>query len=769
MGTLPAELTSFVGRRQELVDSRALLASGRLVTLTGGGGVGKTRLALRIAAQVRRTFPDGVWMVELGAVEDAALLAKTIGMAFGLRDADDDPAARLANFLRDRSLLLVLDNCEHLAQECAEVVGPLLLAAPGIRVLATSRHVLGLDGEHVYPVSPFAVGEVRDLSNALDQDVVRLFADRAAAASTGFAVSQANWSQVVEVCRRLDGIPLAVELAAAWLRVLSVDELLDRLDNAFQLLTRGHRMAPSRQQTLAATLDWSHKLCTAQERTLWARLSVFVGGFDFSAAEEVCSGDDLDPLELLAGLVDKSIVQPDHGTGSTRFHLLDTIRQYGLERLRANGEEPVVRERHRDHYLRLAERWSRDWRHSIAQLEIKAQAEAEHANLRSALEFSLTTPGQQAIGLRLAVALHFHWLFCGHAAEGRVWLERALELNPQPSRDRAAALGIASYALSLMGYGSTIYSYSREAEAWARERDDEDILAHAVFMLGAYYFLTGDIEKSVPLFREALGRLQALDESTSFVLQLHSAIAQAEIWQGHPRDGLATARRGLGLCDATGEQYARSALLFACALSEWMLGRYSEATTRLAEGIRLAQAFNDVLGAVTWLELLCWTTAAMRHFERAAELLGVAHKLWPMGGGRPMLASLQMTDAHDTCERDTMDALGPNRYQAAFDRGAAASVEFDEAITYAVGPEAIPADSAESRAFQSGGSLKRDPLSEREYQVAELVAQGLTNKDIALRLVISRRTAESHVVHILDKLGFSSRSQIATWLTTHQN
>ncbi|MDX6280050.1 MAG: hypothetical protein QOH03_1121, partial [Kribbellaceae bacterium] len=313
MGTLPAELTSFVGRRQELLDVRALLATSRLVTLTGPGGVGKTRLALRTAVQVRRTFPDGVWLVELAALREPTLLARTIGVALGLRDADEDPVARLTDYLSDRSLLLVLDNCEHLAADCAALVRRLLPAAPGIRVLATSRHVLGVEGEHVYSVPPLAIGE-------LVSDAVRLFADRGAAVSTGFVVDPVNGASVTEICRRLDGIPLAVELAAAWLRVLSVSELLDRLDALSS-------------KSLAAALEWSHDLCSPEEQSLWARLSVFAGGFDLAGAEAVGGG-----LDVLAGLVDKSIVQREQRGGATRFRLLEPVRQYGLRRLREAGE-----------------------------------------------------------------------------------------------------------------------------------------------------------------------------------------------------------------------------------------------------------------------------------------------------------------------------------------------------------------------------------------------------------------------------------------------
>ncbi|MDX6261307.1 MAG: hypothetical protein QOH84_2995, partial [Kribbellaceae bacterium] len=335
MGTLPAELTSFVGRRQELVDVRALLAAGRLVTLTGPGGVGKTRLALRTAVQVRRTFPDGVWLVELASLREPSLLARTIESALGLRDAEEDSAARLAEYLSDRSLLLVLDNCEHLAAECAALLRQVLAAAPGIRVLATSRHVLGVAGEHVYAVPTLA-------------DAVGLFADRAAAA--GFTVSAEDGPAVAEICRRLDGLPLAVELAASWLRVLSVSDLQDRLD----------KLASA---SLEATMDWSYDLCTTEEQALWARLSVFAG-FDL-AAVEAAGG----VLEVLAGLVDKSIVQREQGSGTTRYRLLEPLRAYGLRRLQ---DEDVVRALHRDHYLWLAAMWGEDWRRSTAQVEAQA-------------------------------------------------------------------------------------------------------------------------------------------------------------------------------------------------------------------------------------------------------------------------------------------------------------------------------------------------------------------------------------------------------------
>jgi predicted ATPase/DNA-binding CsgD family transcriptional regulator len=717
MGTLPAELTSFIGRRQELRDVRAVLSTGRLVTLTGPGGVGKTRLGLRTAAQVARTFPDGVWLAELAVVQDPADLARTVSAAFRLRDADDDPVGRLTRYLEDRALLLVLDNCEHLREACAELIELLLKAAPGIRVLATSRQRLGVPGERVYSVQPLA-------------EITELFEDRAAA--VGCRIDAGDRAQVAEICRRLDGIPLAVELAAAWLRVLSVDDLLARMET----------LAPGRAQIL----DWSWELCTPAERLLWSRLSAFVGGFDLAAAESVSCAD----LEVLSGLVDKSIVQSVGG----RLQLLETVRQYGLERLQADGSADAVRVLHRDHYLRLAERYSRDWTRANAQIEAHRFTEPEHANLRAALEFSLSTPGQEATGLRLVVALHYHWLFCGHPAEGRHWLERALEQNPGPSHDRAQALWMCAFARCLTGYASTVRPYGAEAEAWARDNGDDEVLAHALLVLGGYWFLTGDSSRCEPLFQQAIGLLEAVGQPSSVLLQLHSALAQPYVWQGRALEGLELARRGLERCEATGEQFARSSLLFARSLAQWALESYAEAEDGLVEAVGLARTFNDVLGTVIAVEVLCWVKAAQGEHSRAAELLGVADRIWSTGGASPMLGSLHMRQAHDICVAETSEALGAERYRVAFERGAALAADFDRAITAVVGAGPASADPG-----RTGG-----PLSAREEQVAELVAQGLTNKEIAARLVISRRTAESHVVHILDKLGFSTRSQIASWV-----
>ncbi len=387
-GALPAEVTSFVGRRRELSETRRLLAASRMLTLTGVGGVGKTRLALRMAAEVRRTFPDGVWFVELAALNDPQLLPHTVANTLELRQVSADPAGDLAVYLEEKRLLVVLDNCEHLTGACAVLASKLLAAAPGLRILATSRHVLGVEGEQILSVPPLSTpdpGQEVLAGDATHYESVSLFLDRATAVAPDFAITEANRAAVVELCRRLDGIPLAIELAAVWLRILSPAQILDRLEDRFRLLASGRPAMPPRQQALDATVGWSYDLCSPAERLMWARLSVFSGGFDLEAAEEVCDGDGIprdDVLNLVASLVNKSIVVRYQATEQTTawYQMLETVRQYGAARL----DEDDLRElqvRHRDHYRRLAKQFGLE-SFGPRQADWFIRLRREHGNIR---------------------------------------------------------------------------------------------------------------------------------------------------------------------------------------------------------------------------------------------------------------------------------------------------------------------------------------------------------------------------------------------------
>ncbi len=365
-GALPAELTSFVGRRREVALTRRLLSRSRLLTLTGVGGVGKTRLALRMAAEVRRTFPDGVWFVELAALHDPQLVPHSMASALELRQVSAEPTADLAQYLERKQLLVVLDNCEHLSQAVAVMVSKLLAAAPGLRVLATSRHVLGVEGEQILAVPPLSTPseETRvEAGDATHYESVALFLERATAVAPDFAIVDGNRAAVTELCRRLDGIPLAIELAAVWLRILSPAQMVDRLEDRFRLLTTVRPAAPARQQALDAAIAWSFELCSSAEQLLWSRLSVFAGGFDLEAAEEVCSGDGIardEVLGLLANLVNKSIMTRQQTSDHTAawYQMLETIRQYGAARLPGPESVHELRTRHRDHYRSMAGRYA---------------------------------------------------------------------------------------------------------------------------------------------------------------------------------------------------------------------------------------------------------------------------------------------------------------------------------------------------------------------------------------------------------------------------
>lgn len=447
---LPVQLTSFIGREHEMEAVRRLVRSSRLLTLTGMGGSGKTRLALQVGADILGDYPDGVWLVELAGLTDPALVPQAVASALGVREEAHRPVLpTLAEYLRQKQLLLILDNCEHLVDAAAQLADTLVRASSTLQILATSREALGIGGESTWAIpslslpslpAPPRAGTAPTLpdphaAEALSQyEAVRLFVDRAVAVSPAFAVTNENAPAVAQVCHRLDGIPLAIELAAARVKVLSVEQIADRLDDRFRLLTGGSRTALPRQQTLRALIDWSYDLLTPPERALLRRLSAFAGGWTLEAAEQVCAGeagdgpelDSYEVLDLLAQLVDKSLVLVDEGSGhEVRYDMLETVRQYSRDRLQEAGETAAVRANHLAFYLGLAERVEPELQRPRQALWLD-QLEVEHENLRTALEWSLTHAEGAESGLRLASALWWFWFVHGHYHEGRRWLEETL-------------------------------------------------------------------------------------------------------------------------------------------------------------------------------------------------------------------------------------------------------------------------------------------------------------------------------------------------------
>ncbi|SMD27466.1 ATP-binding protein [Kibdelosporangium aridum] len=766
---LPAEVTSFVDRRREIAEVKRFLSTSRLLTLTGVGGVGKTRLAVRAAAGVRRAFPDGVWLVELAALQDRTLLEQTVADTVGLHDRSArSPREVVVDHLRDKQLLLVLDNCEHLVDRCAGLAVELLAAAPGLRILATSRHALRTPGEHILAVPPLPVPDPERPSQPgklVGNEAIRLFAERATAVAPGFAVTADNHPTLARICRRLDGLPLAIELAAARLRVLTLEQILHRLDDRFRLLCTGSRTVLPRHQTLRAVVDWSYQLCSPPEQALWGRVSVFIGGFDLDAVEAVCAGDGIDRaqvLELVTGLVDKSsLTRHDQNHGpQARYQLLDTIRHYGRDTLRTAGKEAALRRRHQDYYLDLAERGEAEW-FGPTQLEVAARTRSEHANLRLALEFSLSTPGESHNGLRLATTLYFYWGGCGFVAEGRHWLDRALALNTEPSRARATALWINAHLAVLQGDLLAATAMVEECRAWAQGRGEMTTLAYAICIGGTVAWFSGDLPRAQALLEDALARFEALGELNGTVIRGYLALIVVAVFQGDPARAVALGEHARALSDRYGEQWARAYTLYGLSLAEWRRGDVAQANRYAKESLRGTRVFNDTLGTALLVERLAWIAGTAGEGERAAVLLGAAHQIWHLVGGRLLLGSPHYLAAYDACEQQARRTLGDRAFQAAFARGA--DLDLEQAVAYALGEKPEPATPA-SAATDTAQTL----LTRREQQVAALVADGLSNKDIAARLVIAQRTAEGHVENILAKLGFTTRTQLATWVIEHR-
>ncbi|WP_460068941.1 ATP-binding protein [Streptomyces sp. YKOK-I1] len=806
---LPVETTSFVDRRSELAEGRELLARARLVTLTGPGGVGKTRLAGRIAARVARAFPDGVRFVHLSGLHDPALVPLAVADALGLHDHSERPALdSLVERVRDRRLLLVVDNCEHLPTACAALAGALLRGTTGIRVLATSRHRLGLTEEHLMEVRPLPVPDPDgDLTAADGYPALALFADRAAAVVPGFRLTAANRSAVARLCRRLDGLPLAIELAAVRMRVLDVHQLLARLDDRYRLLTGGSPAVLPRHQTLRAAVDWSHELCDAREQAVWARLSVLAGSFDLVAAEAVCGGagaggsapraplsgperalssssprggtprggtprraEFTDVLEAVAGLVDKSVlsreVAPD---GGLRYRLLDTLRHYGLERLReVPGEERAARVRHRDWAQELATACEREWFGS-GQPGIVARLRADRDNIRSALDFSLTTPGEAHAGLRLAGTLWFHWHACGAPREGRYWLDRALDANPDPSPERARALWTAGLLAGCPEDLTRGRRRAEEARALAQRLGDPAEAAHADYVIGVIRLFSDDIPGALAHFRAAVARGRAPGQHLSLLGLDHVELACALAFLGRADEAIEVCEEIRRLCAEHGEQWVLSYGERILALAHAVKGDGGRAEAHAREALRLKLAVHDVVGIGLTLDLLARIAADRGAHRRAAVVLGGADRAWT-DVDRDRWGAACLNATRRAAEDRVREAIGAAAYRRAYDRGAALALpELAARVLDDTGDDcglARPDGHADGHAEEPPAATVR--LTRREAQVAELVAEGLANQQIADRLVIARRTAEGHVERILSKLGFSNRSQIAAWVSAQR-
>ncbi|MDV8070677.1 protein kinase [Rhodococcus sp. IEGM 1366] len=757
LGNLPFEVTSFVGRRTELAQAKKFMSASRLVTLTGIGGIGKTRLALRIALESRRAFVDGVWLAELGELRDEMLVASTALAALGVQGhTAAEPVRALVDHLNDKHLLLVLDNCEHVVEEVAAIAETLLRTCSDIRILVTSREPLCIGGEKVLRVPPMIVPtSARESSGRpiSEYEAVNLFVERATAVAPTFRLMDANQRAVAQICRHLDGLPLSIELAAVRLRAMSAQQILERLNDRYRILTAGSRTAPSRQQTLRMCIEWSYDLCTEREQALWARLSVFAGTFELEAAESICKETDLGEMsDLVTSLVDKSILIREDIDSMVRYRLLDTLREYGRLELIASGNEETLRRRHTDWYEQLILRAETDWI-SPRQLDWISRLDREQSNIREVLQRYLTDdPDKRDHAVRVVAALLPFWVSRGvFLTEARTWIGRILSVHREQTADRATALYLSSVFAVVQGNVDESLELLAEGDIIAERLGDTALAAFANWAGGCHNLYNSVPTRAVVLFETAISQQDGIGYTFCKIASLIGlGLSHLQL------DNVSGAHKCYDAILVESAKYGetvyrgRAATIGGWAL--WREGDSTQAQSVLRQGIRLSDCIDDRIAVARCFEILGRIEADQRLPSRAAVLSGAASSIW-RGVGGPSSRSVWARDEREMRERSTQQALGKAEYDKQFKRGS--SLTYRDAVSYALGEEPSAPETTSNE----------PSLTRREREVAALVAQGLTNKAIAANLVISPRTAQGHVEHILVKLGFTSRAQIAAWVT----
>lgn len=759
-GNLPADLTTFVGRRHEVATTKSLLAESRLVTLIGTGGVGKTRLATKVAAESHRAFGDGVWLIELSELTDSHFLVDTVAYTLGIQEQPDKHRLHgLIEYLRSRQCMLVLDNCEHLIEATAAFTETLLKSCPELRILATSREPLGLGGETLHRVQPLATPDsrrTRSMQAMSQYDAVTLFLARATTALPEFELTEDNWKQVARICKQLDGLPLAIELAAVRLRAISIDQIYDKLTDRYKLLSRGRRGAPTRQQSLRLCIDWSHDLCTPQERTLWSRLSVFAGSFELDAAEAICA-DGLAThyvLDIIASLVDKSILLREEEGLTVRYRMLETLREYGREKLHGAEDIMTQRRRHSDWYRQMAREAEAEWV-SAHQLTWILRLDREQPNLRDALQFRIAQREPDSIDF--AAALYPFWFSRGLLSEGRRWLDSALPTDDGTHPvDTVRALCAQSVLAGRQGDLSAGEQLLTVAGTATTQVDDLVAQAHLHHAEGMHSLYSGSLQIAATSFTAAL---EVLDTHPMPFLRISTlqGLGLASGLLGDTEQAIARNEEALTLSADLGESVYRARSFWVLGLQVWQLGNRDRATGLLGQGLRMARTVDDPLSTAWCLEALAWIAAKNDQAEHAAQLMGAAEGLWESVGSAPVhIPGLHVY--HEECANQARNTLSSRCFNDTYQAGRKMTLE--EAVAFALDEDApLPPAHADSDNCH---------LTKREHQVSELVSEGLTNRAIAARLVIANRTAQGHVEHILTKLGFTSRAQIAAWVVAHK-
>ncbi len=768
---LSQPLSSFVGRRKELAQVHQLLTQTRLLTLVGVGGCGKTRLARQIAMELASThsFDDGVWLVELASLNDAALVPREVAQTWGVRETFDQPViTSLMDYLAERQLLLVLDNCEHLLVACGQLAEKLLLASPRFQILATSREPLGIPGETTFLVPSLSLPDSAHLplaSHLKGYDAPALFLARARSILPAFTPTELNSSAIIQVCRRLDGIPLAIELAAARVNVLTVEQIAARLDDRFTLLTASNPTAVlPRHQTLRATIDWSYDLLSEKERVLLRRLAIFVGGFTLEAAEEICEGNDTERSEILDGLarlVSKSLVAAQIlEQHEARYHLLETIRQYAYNLLRESGEENKSRDRHLDWYLVLAEEVKTQWR-GPRQTELFDQLEIEHDNLRAALEWSKLESSSVEAGLRLGSALWRFWEIHDHLREGLQHLTDLLTLPQAQSHTaaRARALYGASYLAMMQGLESDYTAsetWMQESLTIARELNEPQLIANGIYGLGILARYHGDNEHAVERLEESLTLFRQLGNRVGTYISLFN-LAEAATDRGDYESAQALHEESLTLKRAQNDEWSIANSLMSLAALARLQGDHQQAVNLIQEGLTLFQKIRDTTNISFCLLEFSAMATIQGQSQLAVQLYAAADTLLEALGYSRVHAYRTESERPLATVRARM---GEARFNAAWEGGRALTL--DQAIEQARGLGSLLEQKTDARTSSRAGPKDETllvPLNDRELEVLRLIAEGFSNQEIAERLVIALSTVKWHINNLFGKLSVHSRTQ----------
>ncbi len=753
-GNLPAETTSFVGRRRELGEAKNKFQTARLVSLVGPGGVGKTRLSIRLAGQLSRNFPDGVWFVELAEVRDRTLIASTALAALGLREhGTGDPVAALCAQVKDKRLLLVLDNCEHLVLQAAKLASRVLKAGAGVCILATSREPLGLIEEHVVPLPPLDLPplDIEDLGRLRLNEAVKLFVERAAAASGDFELTGDNRSSVVQLCRRLDGIPLAIELAAVRTRALTPEQICGRLGQRFSLLSGGSPAALPRHQTLQAAIEWSYELLNEQEAQLLRRLSAFAGRFQIDDVEMVCLEDGIASAatDLLSSLVDKSLVFRDTAAGTPCYRLHESMREFSHLHLVKAGEIHLMHERLAGHFTRRCGQFAAEGRHRL--LPWLSWMELEADNVRAVLD--RLTLARDPAAVNMAASLMYFWITRA-TSEGARRFDRLLDSSD--GGNHPVAHYVRGFLAVLQNDPEVAARSLSMGIATARVEGPDALLARLLAMASIASTMSADPDAARRQLEEATAIAADVDE-VGATLMVHQASALNGVLDGRPSTVIASATSGAALSRELGDQYSLVMMLMNLGLGTLQLGKTLESEHHFLEALTIARDLDDRVAQCYLLGCLGCCASRRRQPRLAARLFGAMETLREEAG---VTLNAGICRALAPATATTAAALGASRF--ASETAAGRSLGRAAAVQLALG-ENTP--SPEPSVSTTGST----PLGPRELEVARLVAEGGTNKEIGARLFLSERTVESHVRNTLNKLGFSKRAQIAAWVAANAN